>query len=354
MRGFNLPLPRWLRQVVSGAALAACSVLLTPTDGGRQDVTALFAPPGQASRATLVRLPAGTRAAMRSDQETVETSPILATGVAFGTNGPAVLRTETGDITGSLRRGDVLGEGVRVNRAAKGDLHITRVARTEAQEAVTAWFNVAFGYSDIGSRDPSFSRTLPPIMARLDPNEPRILDFGDDGTNQSLAWAPLPLDRPESIEDAFARMRRLAIRSSSDLEQAHRCLAEAIYFEARGESERGQQAVAQVVLNRVKSGRYPDNVCDVIYQNRHWRNRCQFSYACDGTAETIRDQRAWDLASRIADDAIAGRVFLDGIGDSTHYHASYVAPRWRRGLNRTERIGAHIFYSMPGVSINGS
>lgn len=354
MRSFSVTIPRWLRQIGSGAFLAACGFLLTPTESGRQDVTALFAPPGQAFRTTLVRLPAGTRVAMRSDRETIEATPILATGIAFGTSGAAILRTETGDITGSLRRGDIIGDGVRVNRAAKGDLHITRVARTEAQEAASAWFNVAFGYSDIGSRDPSFSRSLPPIMARLDPNEPRGLDLGDDGSNQSLAWAPLPLDRPESTDDAFARMRRLAIRSSNDLEQAHRCLAEAIYFEARGESERGQQAVAQVVLNRVKSGRYPDNVCDVIYQNRHWRNRCQFSYACDGAPETVRDQRAWDVASRIADDAIAGRVFLDGIGDSTHYHATYVAPRWRRGLNRTERIGTHIFYSMPGVSINGS
>jgi spore germination cell wall hydrolase CwlJ-like protein len=95
-------------------------------------------------------------------------------------------------------------------------------------------------------------------------------------------------------------------------------------------------------------------VCDVIYQNRHRLNACQFSYACDRRPETIRDERAWEIASRIADDAIAGRVFLAEIGDSTHYHANYVAPRWRRSLYRTERIGTHIFYRMPGVSINGS
>jgi spore germination cell wall hydrolase CwlJ-like protein len=127
------------------------------------------------------------------------------------------------------------------------------------------------------------------------------------------------------------------------------CMATAIYFEARGETERGQRAVAQVILNRVEDHRYPDSVCDVIYQNRHWRNRCQFSFACDGRPERIRDQRSWARAMAYAEDAIVNDFYLDDIGGSTHYHATYVRPRWARALRRIQRVGTHIFYKLrPG------
>jgi hypothetical protein len=337
------------RLAAFGCGLAI--VALACGEIARQDVTALFTvTPRDAARATLVRLPAGTRAAIDRSGETAAVSPIMATGVTAGARTPALLVTELGELTGSLFPAGEPGPP-RVSRDRKGDLQLTRVAR-EAPGPAARWFDVAFGYSGLGEGSAGFSRTLPPIVARLDPPT-RSLDLGEEN-EQSLAFAPLPLERPESLEEAFARMQRIAIGSSSDLERAHHCLAEAIYHEARGESERGQMAVAQVVLNRVMSGRYPDNVCAVIYQNRHRRNRCQFSYACDGAPDTIRDVRAWELASRIADDAIAGRAFLNEIGDSTHYHATYVAPRWRRALNRTQRIGTHIFYTLPGVAINGS
>jgi spore germination cell wall hydrolase CwlJ-like protein len=136
------------------------------------------------------------------------------------------------------------------------------------------------------------------------------------------------------------------------MERARQCLAEAIYHESRGEPEMGQLAVAQVVLNRVMSGLYPNNVCGVVYQNAHRHNACQFSYACDGIPDRIGDQTAWARAIRIADDALLGRSFLAEIGDSTHYHATYVAPAWRLELVRTLRIGEHIFYRMPNLEIN--
>ena len=75
------------------------------------------------------------------------------------------------------------------------------------------------------------------------------------------------------------------------------CLATAIYFEARGESYRGQVAVAQVVLNRVKDHRYPDTICGVVFQNQSRRNSCQFSFACDGIPETINDSKSWAQAA---------------------------------------------------------
>jgi len=128
------------------------------------------------------------------------------------------------------------------------------------------------------------------------------------------------------------------------LPEQQKCLAEGIYFEARGEPEAGQAAVAQVILNRVRNPTYPKTVCGVVYQNEKWRNRCQFSFACDGRAERIQSQRAWRMAERIALDVTEGRLWLDDVGDSTHYHANYVSPRWGRKMIKVDRVGAHIFY----------
>jgi Cell Wall Hydrolase len=128
-----------------------------------------------------------------------------------------------------------------------------------------------------------------------------------------------------------------------------KCLAEAIYFEARGEPEQGQAAVAQVVLNRVKSGLYPQTICGVVYQNRRHRNACQFSFACNGHALRINEPESWADAQRIAKDVLAGKTYLADVGASTHYHANYVRPRWARALKRMDVIGNHIFYKLrPG------
>lgn len=345
---------RMLLHTAAAAQLAALSCLAMPTAVARQDATALFTPHGGAGAA--IRIPAGSRVARDEGGATVAT-PVHASGIVWAP-GRAVVVTEEGVITGSLPLGQENGAGVRVNRGPKAALAITRVEhqapREPPREAVAEWFAVAFGDATPEKLAlASFSRALPPMdVPSAAPLTP-VLGFYDHEP-LTLAFAPLPLSRPETADQAFHRMAGISIQTSTDLERAHQCLAEAIYHEARGESERGQQAVAQVVVNRARSGRYPSDVCDVIYQNRHVRNRCQFSYACDGRPDAIRNEQAWDVASRIADDVLSGRVFLDEIGDSTHYHATYVAPRWRRGLNRTEQIGSHIFYRMPGVTINGS
>ncbi|GAA0778309.1 cell wall hydrolase [Roseibium denhamense] len=123
-----------------------------------------------------------------------------------------------------------------------------------------------------------------------------------------------------------------------------RCLAEAIYFEARGESEEGQVAVAQVVLNRVKNPAYPDTICGVVYQNKHKRNRCQFSYACDGIKDRINSPGAWKTAQRLAREVSDGKQYLKMVDASTHYHATYVNPRWAKAMAKRGQIGLHIFY----------
>lgn len=122
------------------------------------------------------------------------------------------------------------------------------------------------------------------------------------------------------------------------------CLAKAIYFEARGEPVRGQAAVAQVILNRVRNPAFPETICGVVYQNKQLKNRCQFSFACDGIEDKIGAKNLFNVAEQIAKATTSGKIWLSKVGTSTHYHADFVHPRWASVLNRVEKIGAHIFY----------
>ncbi len=123
-----------------------------------------------------------------------------------------------------------------------------------------------------------------------------------------------------------------------------RCLDEAVYFEARGEPEAGQAAVAQVVLNRVESGHYPASICGVVHQQRRRRNACQFSFACRGNTLRVAEPVSWRTAVRIAHEALLGGDYSAEVGGSTHYIADYAHPRWARTLQRMDVIGHHIFY----------
>jgi spore germination cell wall hydrolase CwlJ-like protein len=139
-----------------------------------------------------------------------------------------------------------------------------------------------------------------------------------------------PAERLELLGDARAK--------------AEKCLTDAIYFEARGEPVRGQIAVAQVVMNRVFSGYYPNTVCGVVYQNSHRRLRCQFTFACDGIRDRITEPDAWDRAKEIARETLDGKLWLADVGKATHYHAYWVHPSWVREMARLYKIGVHTFY----------
>jgi spore germination cell wall hydrolase CwlJ-like protein len=128
-----------------------------------------------------------------------------------------------------------------------------------------------------------------------------------------------------------------------------RCMATAIYFEARGESVKGQIAVGQVIMTRVRSTFYPNTICGVVYQGQWNKNACQFSFACDGVADTPKDRKQWDTALDVAKNVISGKVHLDEVGDATHYHATYVSPDWKKMVKRVTKIGVHIFYKAPFV-----
>jgi len=126
-------------------------------------------------------------------------------------------------------------------------------------------------------------------------------------------------------------------------ERERRCLATAIYFEARGEPVRGQVAVAQVILNRVRSPLFPQTICGVVYQGQMQKG-CQFSFTCDGHTDIPRDNDQWALAQDISRQITAGELWLPEVGYSTFYHANYVSPNWAGGMNKIDKIGNHIFY----------
>ncbi|WP_392663398.1 cell wall hydrolase [Amaricoccus sp. B4] len=130
-------------------------------------------------------------------------------------------------------------------------------------------------------------------------------------------------------------------------DQQWNCLAQAIYFESRGEPVPGQVAVAEVILNRVDSPRYPDTICGVTHQGVvKGRRDCQFSYACDGRSDMMRDGEARERAGKLAAAMIAGRprTVTDG---ATHFHALHVRPGWARQMTKTAAIGHHLFYRLP-------
>jgi spore germination cell wall hydrolase CwlJ-like protein len=126
--------------------------------------------------------------------------------------------------------------------------------------------------------------------------------------------------------------------------KAEKCLANAVYFEARGESVRGQIAVAQVVMNRVFSPFYPNDVCGVVYQNAHRHLACQFTFACDGIPDIVTEPDAWERAKRIARDVLDGKLWMPEVSKSTHYHAYWVHPDWVHEMKRVYKLGVHTFY----------
>ena len=120
------------------------------------------------------------------------------------------------------------------------------------------------------------------------------------------------------------------------------CLALNIYFEARSEEPMGQLAVAEVTLNRVASSRYPNNVCDVVWQRK------QFSWTHDGKSDKPKDRKAWDMAVRAAKLAMKHRDVVIVGDEVTHYHAEYVTPYWTTAYERVAKVGTHIFYKAKG------
>jgi hypothetical protein len=125
------------------------------------------------------------------------------------------------------------------------------------------------------------------------------------------------------------------------------CLTAAVYYEAASEPRAGQEAVAQVVLNRLRHPAFPKSVCGVVYDGVGTASTCQFTFACDGSTSRTPVPRLWETAREVAAAALSGHV-ASQVGTATHYHAVYVSPYWRASLTPVGRIGNHLFYSLPG------
>jgi hypothetical protein len=153
----------------------------------------------------------------------------------------------------------------------------------------------------------------------------------------------LPKRRPSGFRDiAYQRsyLEKLPVATGGE---GWKCLSEALYFEARGESVKGQFAVAEVIMNRVKSANYPNTVCGVINQGTGRKFACQFTYNCDGKKEIIEEPQAWTRVGKIAKLTLQGN--LPGLtAGATHYHAKSVRPDWARVYPRTATFGFHHFY----------
>jgi hypothetical protein len=205
------------------------------------------------------------------------------------------------------------------------------------------------------ARAPKGTSTEPPVIevASIDPATTGSIGDASAALSAIDQVVPMPL-MPASVPVSLAYARETTPPTAFDKlvdksgkavsEKELWCMATAIYFEARGEAYRGQVAVAQVVMNRVAHRLYPDTICNVVFQNEHMRNACQFSFACDGIPERITDKKSWAQAEEIATGVINGSLYITEVGKSTHYHATYVYPHWAPRLKRNTKIGHHIFY----------
>lgn len=161
-----------------------------------------------------------------------------------------------------------------------------------------------------------------------------------------VANAAIPV---AAVADAGADAFVIHGRTPLDQLRSADCLAQAIYYEARSESEDGQRAVAQVVLNRLRHPAYPASVCGVVYQGpMRPGGGCQFTFTCDGSLGRAAAGEHWLRARRIAAEALAGSVYAP-VGHSTHYHTTAVLPFWAPKLIKSAIIGSHIFYRLPGT-----
>ncbi len=152
-----------------------------------------------------------------------------------------------------------------------------------------------------------------------------------------------------ALIDAGPAARPFFSAGGSNHLRAHECLAQAIWYEAASESEAGQRAAAQVVLNRVVHASWPGSVCGVVYQGSQRSTGCQFTFTCDGSLARRAGGASWARAQRIASEALAGSVY-EPIGHATHYHTLWVNPYWASRLDHVGTIGAHRFYRTRGAS----
>jgi len=397
-------LARLLRRVPLAAVMATAALSVSATEVHFQDVADLSAAIQDGPRWT---------AYVPGLPSVSEYAPTFRFADAGSMTGGLLAVADEPTTTGSVPETPFDATMQRVNRAAKGDLLISRPPQTEVDRSLPAsgaiWklgdifsayeddelpkvafvptastriSDVMLAHNSFIKRDGLAMRAnimmakAEPVGSPSSPDEsagsitlaayaPAMVDHDapfdallGGAANQVMIPVLPPQGRPDDVDiarfltghgpqrrrpgDHKWAANKLPAHAFKEAQQA--CLARGIYFEARGEPVRGQAAVAQVILNRVKNPAYPSTICGVVYQNKKWRNRCQFSFACDGVRDKIYSTKHYQTAQYISREVTAGNIWLPEVGDSTHYHATYVHPRWANKLKKTDRIGRHIFY----------
>ncbi len=280
-----------------------------------------------------------------------------------------ILPQARGDVrafVGAVSLGSIVGLGIGGAYLAGGmarDAVVHAQIQRLAGTASTGFSNVALNAST--ANDPGAlaiaRRHDPLITADLDLRQQRVAGLiervghkSSSGANvpslasQTLASRALgsPILRTSFVRPAAAAPFQLrgALDESRDME----CLSQAVYYEARGETSAGQQAVAQVVLNRVRHPAFPKSVCAVVFQGAR-TSSCQFSFACDGASHHPIENAAWRRAEHVAAEALGGTVMAE-VGNATHFHVAGLSTDWGPRLQKVAQIGSHIFYRFGGHS----
>ncbi len=234
------------------------------------------------------------------------------------------------------------GGEVVINRAHRGDPFIALRPGFEARARAALLASLAPAPVPVAGAEAG-SPELPLAFA-LASSTPAPAD------ERPTAAAARPANFIAAHADLSDRPGYAALIDPADAPRQMRCLAEAVYFEARSEPEAGQAAVAQVVLNRVRSGIYPTTVCGVVYQDRERPFACQFSFACEGKSLKVEEPAPWATATRVAEGVVKGALTDARFASAINYHAAYVRPFWAPTLKKLDRVGLHIFYAMrPGL-----
>lgn len=333
-------------------ALTGLAVLVSTTPIALQDAVGLLdGTPGQRGQAHLIadRADGDFRSvAVSFAVDPVTTGAIPADATPLGTE--AVNRSAKADLERIRPRyvqAGLLAAGVLqrpFNLLAGPESHMAQVAafspspwKADAPATAVAAAPAADAPVQVAAIDPDTA-----VSAYANPDDTAAVE----APFQALLGQPAR-PGPDPTNDHWWVANPIPVNARSATEQ--KCLADAIYFEARGEPAQGQLAVAQVVINRLKNPAYPNTICGVVYQNRQMRNRCQFSFACDGIRDVVHDRGAWAQAQEIARKVVYGEAeYLTEVGSATHYHATYVRPRWARSMIRMKRIGHHVFYKTYG------
>lgn len=250
-----------------------------------------------------------------------------------------------------LRNPQVLRQGAAVAVCfAAATVSLPVIAeRGAAQRAEGDWAARAGSYR--GHAATSSLQAAAPVRLAVRPTKAGYaaageVSLGEEAFEESAALSVTPISVPQVNLAGLRPFRPAILRQTRAQAEAQACLAEAIYYEARGESLVGQYAVAEVVMNRVRSSAYPDSVCDVVQQGQHLSTGCQFTFTCDGSRTVAPRGPSWDRARLVASQVLMGWT-RPLTRRATHYHTDEVNPFWSASLVETTRIGAHIFYRFP-------